>query len=94
MESFNSSKINITFSVEKEAGARARLFVEKSGRFFVDTIVDGVVYVGKDFTSPTREEILECLDLDRHYGLYINKNNIVKRNENEDECVWKTKLKR
>ena len=94
VESFNSDKINITFSVEKEAGARARLFVEKSGRFFVDTIVDGVLYVGKDCTSPTKEEIIDYLDLDSHYGLYIKKNNIVNRNEKEENNIWKTKLKK
>lgn len=93
IENFNSDKINITFSVEKEAGAKSRLFVEKSGRFFVDTIVDGIIYVGKDYTKPTKKEILSCLDVDKHYDLYINKKNIVNRNEKE-ECKWKTKLKK
>lgn len=70
--------INVTFSIEKDAGARARLFVEKSGKFFVDTIVDGIEYVGKNPYCPTPEEIYDKLDCEKHYDLYIKKKNLVR----------------
>lgn len=70
--------INVTFSIEEDAGARARLFVEKSGKFFVDTIVNGIEYVGKNPYYPTPEEIHDKLDCEKHYDLYIKKKNLVK----------------
>ena len=76
VESYND--INVTFSIEKDAGARARLFVEKSGKFFVDTIIDGIEYVGKNPYCPTSEEIYDKLDCEKHYDLYIKKKNLGK----------------
>ncbi len=70
--------INVTFSIEEDAGARARLFVEKSGKFFVDTIIDGIEYVGKNPYCPTPEEIYDKLDCKKHYDLYIKKKNLVR----------------
>ena len=70
--------INTTFSIEEDAGARARLFIEKSGKFFVDTIVDGIEYIGVNPYSPTINEIHEKLDCKKHYDLYIKRKNIVK----------------
>lgn len=75
--SFND--INATFSLEEDAGAKARLFVEKSGKFFVDTILNGIEYVGKDPYSPSLDEIYDKLDCSKHYDLYIKRKNLVKR---------------
>lgn len=77
IDTFNTDKINITFSLEKDAGARARLFVEQSGMFFVDTITDGISYLGN---NPSIEDVQKELDIEKHYNLYIKKNNIIKRN--------------
>lgn len=77
IDKFNTDKINITFSLEKNAGARARLFIEKSGKFFVDTIKDGIRYIGE---NPTMENVQSELDIDEHHNLYIKKKNIIKRN--------------
>lgn len=71
----------VTFSLEKDAGANSRLFVEKSGKFFVDTITDGIEYVGENPFLPTQEEIYNKLNCEEHYNLYIKKKNLVKRNK-------------
>lgn len=76
------SDINVTFSLEEDAGAKSRLFVEKSGKFFVDTIVNGIEYVGENPYCPTKEEIEQKLNCDKHYDLYIKKKNLV-RNRNK-----------
>lgn len=76
VESYND--INVTFSIEEDAGAIARLFVEKSGKFFVDTIIDGIEYVGKNPYYPTPEEIYDKLDCEKRYDLYIKRKNLVK----------------
>lgn len=74
----NYNDINVTFSVEEDAGARARLFVEKSGKFFVDTILNGIEYVGGNPYCPTQEEVYKKLDCEKHYDLYIKRKNLVK----------------
>lgn len=74
----NFHDINVTFSIENDAGARARLFVEKSGKFFVDTIVDGIEYVGQNPYCPMPEEVYDKLDCEKHYDLYIKKKNLMR----------------
>lgn len=71
--------IYVTFSLEKDAGANSRLFVEKSGKFFVDTIRDGIEYVGDNPFLPTPKEVYEKLDCEKHYDLYIKKKNLIKK---------------
>ena len=70
--------INVTFSIEEDSGARARLFVEKSGKFFVDTILNGIEYVGSDPYCPSHEEVQEKLNSEKHFDLYIKRKNLVK----------------
>ena len=74
----NFNDINVTFSIEEDAGAKARLFVEKSGKFFVDTIVNGIEYVGSNPYCPTHDEVQEKLDCEKHFDLYIKRKNLVK----------------
>lgn len=78
---YKSKTMNVSFSVEQDAGAKSRLFVEKTGKFFVDTIINGIKYVGKNSYSPTHDEICKCLDIKKHYDLYIGKKNILKSNK-------------
>lgn len=77
VKQFNNDKIKISFSLEQDAGSRSRLFVEKSGKFFVDTTTDGIRYVGKDPSHPNHQDILEELDIQKHYDLYIKKKNLI-----------------
>jgi len=80
VNTFDNDKIYVTFSKEKNDGARSRLFVEKSGNFFIDTITDGIRYVGKNPYRPMHEEVCASLDIKKHYDLYLNKSNIRKKN--------------
>ncbi len=71
--------INTSFSIEEDSGAKARLFIEKSGKFFVDTILNGIEYVGDNPYCPTYDEVYNKLDCEKHYDLYIKRKNLVRK---------------
>ena len=70
--------INTSFSIEEDCGAKARLFIEKSGKFFVDTILNGIEYIGDNPYCPTYDEVYSKLDCEKHYDLYIKRKNLVR----------------
>lgn len=79
--SFPETPIKVTLSCEADAGAKSRLFVEESGDFCVDTIENGLMYVGTDSKNPSHEEVCKCLSVSRHFDLYIKRNNIISYNK-------------
>lgn len=80
METYNDSVINVKLSVEKSNFDNSRVFIDKTGKFFVELADKGVIYIGADPTKPTIDEICEALNLVTFYDLYINKKNIISYN--------------
>ena len=65
-------KLKIT-SALLELGFRARavLLVDSLGRFLVDTITDGLRYIGENPKKPTYEELMRELDYETHTKCYL-----------------------
>ncbi len=56
-----------------EVGFRERcvLLVDNLGRFYVDSIDHGPIFLGKDPTHPQKDEIMEQFDFDLHKQTYL-----------------------
>lgn len=67
-------KMIITHSIEEDYSANAVILVDSNGKFFVDTIINGIRYIGKNPESPNIDEVLECLDYKRHKEGYLSVN--------------------
>lgn len=65
-------KIEIT-STLKDLSFRERavLLVDSTGRFLVDTVKSGNVFIGRDPKHPTYEELMRELDYDVHKACYL-----------------------
>lgn len=65
-------KIEIT-STLKDLSFRERavLLVDSTGRFLVDTVKSGNVYIGADPKHPTYQELMNELDYDVHKSCYL-----------------------
>ena len=50
---------------------RAVLLVDSTGRFMVDTVKAGIVFIGEDPKHPTYEELMREMDYDLHKTCYI-----------------------
>lgn len=74
---WNNEGIITTLSQELDDGKASRLFIEKSGKYYVDTIQLGKQYIGVNPNNPTIEEIIDAIDINRHYNLYLGHNNIL-----------------
>jgi len=64
-------EINITHSLEDDFSANAVVLINSNGEFFVDTITDGIRYIGQNPKKPTIEELAEYLNYDRHADCYL-----------------------
>lgn len=77
IKAFNQNKIRVKLSIEKSNFDNSRVFIDKSGKFFVELADQGITYIGTNPTKPTISEICNELNLSTFYELYINKKNIV-----------------
>lgn len=77
IKTYNQSKIRVKLSVEKDNFDNSRVFIDKTGQFFVELADKGIIYIGADPTKPTIKEICDEINLTTCYDLYINKGNIV-----------------
>ena len=74
---WNSKGIITTLSQELDDGKASRLFIEKSGKYYVDTLQSGKQYIGVDPNNPTIKEIIDAIDINRHYNLYLKHSNLL-----------------
>lgn len=63
--------INITHSLEDDFSANAVVLVNSNGQFFVDTITEGIRYVGSNPKKPTIDDLSKLLNYDRHVDCYL-----------------------
>lgn len=67
--------LKITFYIDQENfDANAVLMVDSKGRFFVDSITNGVIFLGSNQYCPTNEEMQEHLNYKRHCEGYLYEN--------------------
>ena len=65
-------KIEITSALKDLAfRERAVLLVDSTGRFLVDTVKNGNVYIGDDPKHPTYEELMREMDYEVHKTCYL-----------------------
>ena len=74
---WNKKGVITTLSQELEEGKEARLFIEKGGKFYIDTLRNGKQYIGANPHNPTIEEIVEAIDVNKHYDLYLKRSNLL-----------------
>lgn len=77
IKTYNQDKIRTKLSIEKSDFDNSRVFIDKAGKFFVESADKGMVYIGTNPKEPTIDEICNELNLTTFYDLYINKKNIV-----------------
>lgn len=77
IKTYNQKKIKVKLSIEKSDFDNSRVFIDKTGKFFVELVDKGITYIGANPTKPTISEICNELNLTTFYDLYINKKNIV-----------------
>lgn len=65
-------KIYISHSLQTDFAANAVLLVNCNGEFFVDTVTEGVKYIGVNPKRPTDIEIYSALDWGRHKQCYLS----------------------
>jgi sulfatase maturation enzyme AslB (radical SAM superfamily) len=64
-------KIFITHSLENDYGASVRVMVNSNGEFFTDTIFQGLKFIGKDINKPTKDELCNAININRHIECYL-----------------------
>lgn len=67
--------INISvFYDEEHYNERAVLMINQEGMFYVDTIKNGIIFVGDNPKRPSKEEIRTNLNIDLHCSGYLSEN--------------------
>lgn len=74
---WNNEGMITTLSQEVDDGKGSRVFIEKSGKYYVDTIQKGKQYVGVNPNNPTLKEIIDTIDVNKHYNLYLEHSNLL-----------------
>lgn len=74
---WNNESVITTLSQETNDGKEARLFIEKSGKYYVDTLRNGKHYIGLNPSNPTLNEIISVIDVNKHYNLYLEHTNLL-----------------
>ena len=65
-------KLEITSTLDDlDFRERAVLLVDSTGRFLVDTIKHGNVYIGRDPKHPTYEELMQEMNYELHKSCYL-----------------------
>ena len=68
-------KIEITLEVKSSDYSKCSIgMIDSYGRFFLDTVYDGIKYVGKDCFRPSKEEYQEALNIKGHCQEYLRLN--------------------
>ena len=69
------NKIQLTYTpILYHLGAKERLQVNASGDFFVDSIINGINFIGENPKKPTIGEICKELNVERHIDHYLKLN--------------------
>lgn len=66
----NQIEMSVYFD-ENSFSANSVLLVDCEGKFYLDSITDGIHYIGADPTTPTLEEICAALDVPLHCKGYL-----------------------
>lgn len=66
----NQIEMSVYFD-ENSFSANSVLLVDCEGKFYLDSITDGIHYIGADSTAPTLEEIRTALDIPLHCKGYL-----------------------
>jgi len=65
-------RMDITFDFDKmKSNSKVVLLIDNQGRFFLDTFVDGIKFIGEIPEKPSIEEINEKLDILGHCNEYL-----------------------
>ena len=69
----NNGKIDVkVYKNSSDFSSRAVLMLNKNGKYFVDTIYNGIEYCGKNSYKPTLSEIKNCLNKQNHIDDYLS----------------------
>ncbi len=68
-----SDKIKITLESKSNNFSQCAIgMIDSKGRFFLDTVYNGIKYIGKDSFSPTKDEYAKELNIEGHCIEYLS----------------------
>lgn len=73
LKTLYSDKIKITLESKSNDFSQCAIgLIDAKGRFFLDTVYNGIKYIGKDIFSPTRDEYAKELNIEGHCIEYLS----------------------